>query len=533
MKTKLLKAFSLVLAISILFCALPVSAAEEKSIVQSVLDFKLEQAQAKSIQDWINGELTENAGSTSEWFIITLRQMGEYDFSSYGKALEKYITENEISSASTREKYALALITSGGDSQVITEILDNSIGEQGIMSWVFGLHIMNNGYASQKYSLDEVIENILSYQLADGSYALYGEKGDVDTTAMTVQAIAPYYKEEKIKNAIDKSISYLSKNQTEKGGYISRGVENLESSAQVLVALCALGIDCKVDERFIKNGNTLFDAILEYKLDDGSFCHIKDSGYNNMATVQAFYSSVAYNRMKEGKNHLFVFEESQEKIEETSEGFVSEEDFQSTEASTIDISQEKTETHKSNYKIIVCIAVGFIALAVCSVMFVLKKRNKKNYIFVVAVAIIVILFVVLTNFQSTEEYYNNDSKEDIIGKATVSVYCHTVAGQKDHIPENGIILDSEEIEIAEGETVYNLLLEALSENKIHLETNGAGESIYVEGIANIYEFDFGDLSGWMFFVNGKEASVSCGEYKLNDGDIIEWKYTCQMGEDLE
>lgn len=65
------------------------------------------------------------------------------------------------------------------------------------------------------------------------------------------------------------------------------------------------------------------------------------------------------------------------------------------------------------------------------------------------------------------------------------------------------------------------------------KTSGSGDSTYVEGINNIYEFDFGDLSGWMYFVNGESPSVSCGEYVLSDTDEIKWLYTCDIGKDLE
>ena len=55
---------------------------------------------------------------------------------------------------------------------------------------------------------------------------------------------------------------------------------------------------------------------------------------------------------------------------------------------------------------------------------------------------------------------------------------------------------------------------------------------YVAGISHLYEFDFGNLSGWMYRVNGFFPDVACGEYQLSDGDRIEWLYTCDLGRDL-
>ena len=56
--------------------------------------------------------------------------------------------------------------------------------------------------------------------------------------------------------------------------------------------------------------------------------------------------------------------------------------------------------------------------------------------------------------------------------------------------------------------------------------------VYISGINYLYEFDFGDLSGWMYRVNDTAPSVGCGEYHLSDGDFIEWLYTTDIGNDL-
>ena len=56
---------------------------------------------------------------------------------------------------------------------------------------------------------------------------------------------------------------------------------------------------------------------------------------------------------------------------------------------------------------------------------------------------------------------------------------------------------------------------------------------YIAGINNLYEFDYGELSGWIYSVNGVQADVGCGQYLLSDGDKIKWEYTCNLGEDLK
>ena len=66
-----------------------------------------------------------------------------------------------------------------------------------------------------------------------------------------------------------------------------------------------------------------------------------------------------------------------------------------------------------------------------------------------------------------------------------------------------------------------------------MEASGANGLMYIHGIGNIYEFDFGDLSGWVYLVNGESASVGVDQYVLKDGDRVELCYTLELGKDLE
>ncbi len=102
------------------------------------------------------------------------------------------------------------------------------------------------------------------------------------------------------------------------------------------------------------------------------------------------------------------------------------------------------------------------------------------------------------------------------------------------LPANGIILYEKEIVFNENDTAFDVLLRELRERKIHMEFNRTPgtKSAYIEGIANLYEFDCGELSGWMFKYNGTFPSVSCSELTVSDGDVLEWLYTCDMGRDI-
>jgi len=98
--------------------------------------------------------------------------------------------------------------------------------------------------------------------------------------------------------------------------------------------------------------------------------------------------------------------------------------------------------------------------------------------------------------------------------------------------EMGVILSPTQAKYEAGDTVLKVLARTLKEKKIPMEYSGSGGMAYVEGIANLYEFDRGPTSGWMFRVNGGFASKSAGSVTLQPGDQIEWLYTLDMGKDI-
>lgn len=102
------------------------------------------------------------------------------------------------------------------------------------------------------------------------------------------------------------------------------------------------------------------------------------------------------------------------------------------------------------------------------------------------------------------------------------------------VPGDGVILPPTTVTVNEGETVFQVLRRELKRAKIHLEfkTTPGYHSAYIEGILNLYEFDCGELSGWMYRVNGQFPNYGCSRYQLKAGDKIEWVYTCDLGRDV-
>ncbi len=103
------------------------------------------------------------------------------------------------------------------------------------------------------------------------------------------------------------------------------------------------------------------------------------------------------------------------------------------------------------------------------------------------------------------------------------------------VPEDGWILKPIEVTFYEGESVFNVLLRTCKQQGIHMEYTNTPmyNSAYIEGIHNLYEFDCGERSGWMYCVNGWFPNYGCSRYALKEGDIVEWKYTCDLGFDID
>ncbi|NRF96244.1 DUF4430 domain-containing protein [Paenibacillus frigoriresistens] len=104
----------------------------------------------------------------------------------------------------------------------------------------------------------------------------------------------------------------------------------------------------------------------------------------------------------------------------------------------------------------------------------------------------------------------------------------SITGDKKH----GVILKEISVPFRKGTTVMDALKQATKDNKIQMEYNGKGTYAYVQGIDNLYEFDGGPKSGWVYKVNGLAPSEGAGSYKTTAGDKIEWLYTLNLGEDV-
>lgn len=338
---------------------------ELETYITDIINWKKAQMN-QSDEQLLTNKFLERAGETSvDWYVIGLGRTGKVDdYDAYLAMIkevveERYKSEEKLSASKATEwhRISLAILSASGDptnvgkdqeGNPINLIADGTydrgqttreLGAQGINGWIWGLITLD----SLRYKVpddaletrESIITEILSAQIADGGFVLnpFEKEADVDITAMAVQALAPYYNSEetytytqtdtgekvtkKVRNVIDESLQVLSEQQSSSGDYDLMGMKNVESTAQVVVALTSLGIDPLQDERFIKNNHTLIDGMFKYRMSDGGFIHSETydeeneeanpNESNSMATEQVLYTLVSLYRFYEGNRSLYDF----------------------------------------------------------------------------------------------------------------------------------------------------------------------------------------------------------------------------------
>ena len=147
----------------------------------------------------------------------------------------------------------------------------------------------------------------------------------------------------------------------------------------------------------------------------------------------------------------------------------------------------------------------------------------------------------VSNESSSSEEDNSSSQEES-HTCTISIECSSIldnwddlkSSKAEFVPSDGWILYPSEISFTPGDTVFDVLKSACSQAGIQMSSKYTPlyGSYYIEGINQLYEFDCGQNSGWMYSVNGWFPNYGCSSYTVEDGDNIEWKYTCDLGSDV-
>jgi len=204
--------------------------------------------------------------------------------------------------------------TAVGDWDLVDAYSKNGfswIKKQGINGTIWALIALDSGnYQTSDTTIrQQCINSILSLQHDDGGWALIANAAyasDSDVTGMALQALYPYRDQPAVAEACAEAFACLSAMQHENGTFASGGSECAESCAWVIVACTAWGINPDTDSRFIKNGNSVVDALLShYVEEEAMFAHGIGGGSNAMATDQACYALIAYDRFINGEKTLY------------------------------------------------------------------------------------------------------------------------------------------------------------------------------------------------------------------------------------
>ena len=281
--------------------------------------------------------------SGGEWTVISLARGGYYNAGNqyfedyYGRVAETVPGMEEKALAAGKQAGALDKNKSTENSRLIMAL--SAIGKdptnvggvnvlgaydangfdwikkQGINGPIFTLIALDTkNYQTTDNTLrQQCIDFILGKELSGGGWALSGTAADPDITSMALQALANYKNDANVSAAASRAIDALSAMQKDNGGFASWGSVNSESIAQVITALSAWGIDADKDSRFVKDGGSALDALLTFYIPEGKgFAHVLTSGggytggeVNGMATDQASYALVAYDRFVNGKTALY------------------------------------------------------------------------------------------------------------------------------------------------------------------------------------------------------------------------------------
>ena len=293
-------------------------------------------------------------------------------YDAYLAALERHVTERyaeqgtlDALMATEYSRTILTVAMLGGDPAAFgtrpdgtaIDLLNDGVwnfagelGAQGLNGLIFALLAADAGTYPEpeqaKNTRAGIVEAIRAAQEPDGGFGLIPGKSDVDITAMAVQALAPY--RDQMETEIDAALSYLSGQLTDTCGYIAYGDENAESTAQVILALCALGIDPETDSRFVKGEHTLLTELSQFREADGTYRHVLEGAGDGLATAQSVLALVAVQRVRSGQPWVLHF----------------------------DGTQAPREAFGTN-GIIICAVIGAVVVIAAGAIYIIGRKRKK------------------------------------------------------------------------------------------------------------------------------------------------------------
>lgn len=533
---------ALFMAVQTAFSAPAESGWEDRA--QECLGYFMRQRGAEDFWDGLD------SGATDWAAYCYARLYGADGAEEYAQSVERHVGELYSAGGFVRpteyQRAAICITVTGGNPSLAArlgafgcEILDR----QGFNAYIWALIALNvtgiqppEGAAN---TADTLTEYLIAHQHADGSFALMGDGGDVDITAAAVYALAgtdsPGAAE-----AAQRGADWLAGFDS----YSTMGVRNCESTAQAVIALSAAGRRESAEKAAAQ--------LEEYRREGGGYAHLPDGEVNQMATAQTLEAFTALALAERGGSLFGEYSGAAAEPDGAESTPESAEIPTMTAESTAESAEIPTMTAESgiqpgntaqggltgtHIRIIISAALGAAAVA-CGILFAF--RRKKALIPAAALLAALAGGVWLLDIRTPEEYYSESGGGPV--RVTVLAECSTVLSHMDIIdpavnppevvPEDGVIIARCEVSLPEGATAFDALAAAARKQRVRVDYTGSAYGTYVRGIGYVTEFGFGELSGWMYTVNGKFPDVSVSDRVLESGDVVEFRYTCDLGRDV-
>ena len=446
------------------------------------------------------------------------------------------------------------------------------VSEQGNNGTAFALIALDSGNyydnATGTTARNAWVNSLLGAQISDGSWGIDADfpGSNVDMTAMVVQALAPYCSTNAtVKAAVDKAVEWLSAEYQQNSDYGSS-----ESAAQVIVALSALGIDAKTDSRFQHNGISVLSNFLSYADETtGGFLHDKqpNSTVNQMASEQAAYTLVAYDRYVKGSNRLYDMSDATKRANATVQEVidlikaiapVGEGSYNAIAEARIayDKLSAEDQAKVTNYNTLTAAEDAYKTIlrqkqtdqyTALKLHYdeLLNNKNKK-YSTAAKKKLANILQQAQTDMNAAKscervmDVYNKAIADlDAVKPGDIEVTFRLIGALEatqdvdlttdSYLPEYVTWVPTTTYALAENATVYDLFTEAMSDaglRYIGAESNYVS-TIYAPSCMGSYalsEFTNGKKSGWMYTVNDSHPNQGLKNWTLKDGDVVVWHY---------
>lgn len=172
-----------------------------------------------------------------------------------------------------------------------------------------------------------------------------------------------------------------------------------------------------------------------------------------------------------------------------------------------------------------------------------KSKKKRNIVIGIIIFAVVLLIVLQFKFDAINAVRDTLSGKETV-KATLEISCKPLSddltklkdeSKSEYIPDDGVVLEETEYRMEKGDTAFDMLKEATTDEGIQAEYSytQAYDAYFIEGISNLYNGDAGGMSGWLYYVNGKSPEYGISGYELKDGDNILVIFSCDGGEDVD